>query len=317
MWIKEITSIYNQAYSYKDVKEYLVKSSMVVDESDKYYRTGINYFKFYIGKDENGTLKICNVKIPNNREIVYYDNSRTDAMEYISYRNELIFNIKRNDNNSIALAALENPEESVLVDEVCNPIKIRVKMTKYTSNLADENNIAVVDFKEYCKVVSYGEISTLHQSEALKACSMAIKMFAYYYVISEGRGQSYDISDVRQVFNPSKTPVQACTNAVEEIYDYFLLDSYGGVFPAFYRRSSASTDGEYCKKNGGILSQLEAEELASNYSWRHILEYYYTRVSGISYYNSGMSYGPVIITYSHIHDWSAGQYCSFCGAFAY
>lgn len=51
-------------------------------------------------------------------------------------------------------------------------------------------------------------------------------------------------------------------------------------------------------------------------SWKNKLYYYYTRVPKVAYYNNNMNYGDLIITYSHTHDWSAGQYCYYCGAYA-
>lgn len=59
-----------------------------------------------------------------------------------------------------------------------------------------------------------------------------------------------------------------------------------------------------------------AVDETKNMSWKNKLHYYYTRVPGVAYYNNNMVYGSLIITYSHTHDWSSGQYCYYCGACA-
>lgn len=53
----------------------------------------------------------------------------------------------------------------------------------------------------------------------------------------------------------------------------------------------------YAAKHKGILSQEKAQSLATDndYTWRKILKYFYTRESGVSYYNSEVPVGSVSI----------------------
>lgn len=53
----------------------------------------------------------------------------------------------------------------------------------------------------------------------------------------------------------------------------------------------------YAAKHKGILPQEKAQSLATDngYTWRTILKYFYTRESGVSYYNSEVSVGSVSI----------------------
>ncbi len=107
----------------------------------------------------------------------------------------------------------------------------------------------------------------------------------------------------------------AADAAVEATYNYFLLDYYGAFFPTFYRTQKSSKP-TYCVQYGGILPQKEADDLAKTKSWKEILKYYYTRSENVTYYNSLMNYGALIVTTSHVHDWGGGIICAHCGAVA-
>ena len=168
--------------------------------------------------------------------------------------------------------------------------------------------------KDYCKTVAAGEITVLKNTEALRACALSIKMFAIHHILSAATGTNYDINATDQVFNENNTRTEACNNAVDYTFNYFLLDMYGSMFKTFYRKSSSSTDGQYCKQNGGMLSQMGADNLADDgKNWK---EYYYTRKTNISYYNTAVKSGSLIITTTHVHDWSGGTTCGYCGAIA-
>lgn len=121
--------------------------------------------------------------------------------------------------------------------------------------------------------------------------------------------------DAEQTYAPNKTLSENAKRAVDETYDYFLLDYNGAVFPTFYR-SVVEKLPQYCVKNGGVMPQIDKNDETKNMSWKNKLHYYYTRVPGVAYYNNNMVYGSLIITYSHTHDWSSGQYCYYCGACA-
>lgn len=288
---------------YNNVNTYFVKCKMDVEFPDKYYTQGNNYFIFYIGEDSEKSIKILNIEIPTNNYIMYYDSNEEDCIEYIHNRNIMIYG---EDLDAIQ-SRQQTSEPSIYVDYVKNPSKIRVLVN---------GNVVTRELKDYCKTVAAGEITVLKNTEALRACALSIKMFAIHHILSAATGTNYDINATDQVFNENNTRTEACNNAVDYTFNYFLLDMYGSMFKTFYRKSSSSTDGQYCKQNGGILSQLEADDLAAVKSWKDILKYYYTRTPDISYYNTAVKSGSLIITTAHVHDWSGGTTCGYCGAIA-
>ena len=102
-----------------------------------------------------------------------------------------------------------------------------------------------------------------------------------------------DTSD--QVYNPNKTRITKCDKAVNYIWDYYLVDADSKLFPGFHVANVKVSS--YAAKNKGILSQEKAQSLASksDYSWKKILKYFYTRKSGTSYYNKEVAVGSVSI----------------------
>lgn len=322
--IKLMESGFSYTYSGKvflNTNKYFVKCNMTVDESDKYYSNGINYFQFYIGTDSDGNIRIACVDIPLGHVITENDDNMEDTAEYIDRRNKQLYGEPLTEsewdeeiqllNGNVMLKMNDNStyEETAAVDYVQNPSVIRV--------ILDDGSIVVRDLKDYCKTVAAGEITVLTNTEALRACALAIKMFAVHKILTAGAGASCDITCHEQWFDESNQRTEACNAAVDYVFDYFLLDEYGNIMKTFYRRSSSSQQGEYCRQYGGILSQLGADELAgSGNDWKYILHYYYERMSGISYYNTAVSYGALIITTSHTHDWSGGPVCGICNAVA-
>lgn len=288
-------------YTYSDVKTFFVQCSMNVSESDKYYSDGVNYFKFYIG-ESLGRLSVFNLEIPTEHEILSNATAYNDAVSYIDSRNQMIFGVSQQNNNS---RAYDSP---IYRSVVGNPTTIRV--------LLSDGTVDTVNFKTYCKCVAGGEITTLYESEALKACAMAIKMFAIHSVLRAAGGGGYDITSTAQTYVPSNTGNSRTNSAVEQIYDLFLLDSNGCVFPTFYRRSYDSVNGNYCKEGGGILAQILAEDMAKydDMTWTDILKYYYQRKSGVTCYNPDMAYGRLIFTTAHQHSFSYEAMCTICGA---
>ncbi len=288
-------------YTYENVKVFFVQCEMNVYESNKYYSEGENYFKIYIGSNA-GKLCIFNLEIPTEHEILSNATSYNEAVSYINNRNQMIFGVSPQQDNG---RAYDSPIYSRVVG---NPTTIRV--------LLPDGSVDTVNFKTYCKCVAGGEITTLYEMEALEACAMAIKMFAIHSVLRAAGGGGYDITSTAQTYVSSNTGNIRTNYAVDQIYDLFLLDSNGCVFPTFYRKNYNSTDGEYCKAGGGILAQLLAEDMAKydDMTCEDILNHYYKRRTDVTCYNPYMAYGNLIFTTAHQHSFSYEAECTVCGA---
>ena len=280
--------------TYSNTKMYFVKCYMDVISPDKYYTQGVNYFVFNIGVNTSGEIKIANLEIPSYQLIDKFDDNESDVKLYKETREKYIYG-----------SSSRLTDVSSYIDVVKNPSTIRVLYN---------NTVKVVSFKDYCFRVAAKEMNTINNVNGARACAMAIKMFAIHFVNTAASGCNYDIDDKQQVYAEDGTVISSSAkSAVEYVMNYFLLDRYGANFKTFYR--SKASISSYCRKNGGILPQIEANAMGTNgSSWQDILKYYYTRVSGTSYYNSYMNYGNLIITTQHTHNWSNGVNCSSCGA---
>lgn len=283
----------NGDYTYDDISKYFVQCYMSVYRPDKYYIDGYNYFIFYLGY-ESGQPRICNIEIADFNSISMMI-GKEEATSFCNIRNAYVYGT-----DSDICTYSDNP---VYVDYVRNPSSIMVQ------------GYGTMNFKDYLLGVAQAEYNSgLESTEAYRVSAMASKMFAIHKILTAASGANYDVvpNTNDQCYNNDKSPSPIAREALEYIYNYFLIDSYGAVFPTFYR--SSSNKSEFCRHNGGILPQKNCGSVASD--WKGILKYYYTRVDG-NYYNSEMNYGDLIITYSHTHNWDSDIYCDYCGAEAY
>lgn len=307
VFINEIENIKGttefEGIMYKEVHFYFVKCDMHVYSSDKYYAEGNNYFIFSIGKDIAGSIKIINIEIPSYSTVLLYDKDTADVRQYEQVRNSFLYGDLEESGMQLTSDA------PVYIDYVRNPSTIRVLVN---------GTVVTVDFKTYCKRAAAVEINSgLNNTDGYNACAMALKMFAIHKVNTAATGANYDINSATdQGYSETKVLSDAANAAVEATFDYFLLDYYGAFFPTFYRTQKSSKPA-YCIQYGGILPQKEADDLAKTKSWKEVLKYYYTRSENVTYYNSLMNYGALIITTSHVHDWGAGIICAYCGAVAH
>lgn len=231
-----------------------------------------------------------------------------DDGEYVEGDNELYFILNANNkiigcqtledmsdvndgsamNNGIALLSYDTPVKK----PTSNPSTIKVYRMA-------TGKIQSIDFKKYCKVVTTCEVGYSNwDNDALRACAMAIKNYGIVRVKRHKyAGLGYDVKDDTsdQVYNPNKTRITKCDKAVNYIWDYYLVDADSKLFPGFHVANVKVSS--YAAKNKGILSQEKAQSLASksDYSWKKILKYFYTRKSGTSYYNKEVAVGSVSI----------------------
>lgn len=201
--------------------------------------------------------------------------------------------IKRKD--EISLFGYDTP----ITKPSANPDLIWVYRTKGPN----KGKAEYVPFKEYCKVVTTCEVGYENWDKAaLRACALAIKdygiarLYGRKYV-----GVGFNIRDDEedQVYDPDKKRIKVCDNAVNFIWKYYVVDANSKLFPTFFvrRTTNATKIEQHAKKNKGVLSQEQAQKLAAdnNYSWKKILKYFYSRKSGVSYYNSEVAVGNVSI----------------------
>lgn len=228
--------------------------------------------------------------------------------EFLDGMNELYF-VLNSENKIIGCQTLDNMPDipkTEVIENAFSLLSYDTPVNKPTSNPStirvyrtSTGAIQRVGFKEYCKVVNTCEVGySSWDKAALRACAMAIKNYGIARVKRHKyAGLGYDIKDNTndQVYNPSKARVTKCDNAVDFIWDYYLVDANSKLFPGFHVANKNVNS--YAAKHKGILSQEKAQSLATanDYSWREILKYFYTREKGTGYYNSEVAVGSVSI----------------------
>lgn len=243
---------------YSDVEYWVVEWVLAVHENSEYFKNGLSRVLFVTGK-ENGAEKILDlILLPVQRYSFTAGNT---------------------------LMSCDTPKKSDT--PWTNPSSIKVLIVK-------EGKVRTVPFQQYCKVVATCEVGmSSWNTNALKACSLAIKNYGWRRTLSKKYPNlACDVKDgtTDQVYNPDKTLIPVCTDAVTAIWDYVMLDSNYGLFTGFHVKNSNVNS--YARYHGGILSQVGSKTLAdSGKTWQQIVHYYYD--SGE--YISDMGNGPIKI----------------------
>jgi hypothetical protein len=105
----------------------------------------------------------------------------------------------------------------------------------------DYHHVVTVDFKTYVKVVLAAEWPSSYPREAIRAGAVAVKQYAWYYVIhwrgGTYGGNCYDVVDNTndQIYRPeTKTPQAAHISAVDVTWTKTVVKN-GGFFATRYR----------------------------------------------------------------------------------
>lgn len=193
-----------------------------------------------------------------------------------------------NNNDGIMTLGYDTPKKGIKG----NPSTIKVLRTK-------SGTIETVGFYKYCKVVTVNEVGYNWKQDALDACALAIKNYGVARKYTKKYPEfGYDIKDDEydQVYDPKKTAMDKCNQAVSNIWYFFIYDAKDGLFPGFHVHSVAVSP--YAKKNGGVVSQIKSRDLANDgKNWKQIVKYFYNRASGTDYYNKDVAVGNISVQY--------------------
>ncbi len=243
---------------------YEVQLNLDVFNEDDFYSDGINRY-YIILKKLNNDYYVKSLQVPNIiPEII--------------------------DIPEIMPNGLDTP---ILQSSYPNPSVIKVYRTATGA-------VDLVGFKSYCYCVAANEFGySSWPSEALKACALASKVYAlhnYYYYKDASRG--YHISDTganAQKYDPSKANITACSNAVDNIWSYIIVDKNGALIRSFYRAGENNGLGFH----EGKLYQNGCVYLSNAFhmDYKEMITYYYSRTSNISYYNNEVPVGAVRVAY--------------------
>ena len=144
--------------------------------------------------------------------------------------------------------------------------------------------IEIVDFKTYVKNVLPNEWIAIWDMEALRAGAMAVKTYAWYWIINRKYpGQGFDIKDTTadQVYKPGSSHPRT-DRAVEETW-HLVMTRGKQIFQAQYFDGTPGLPETCSVKTGrcyaGRMSQWGTQHWArQGRDWQWIFRYYYGEV---------------------------------------
>ena len=288
--------------AYPDYDVALVKASIDYEVEDIGIHDGVNYLCVIVVEDADGKYIA---------DVLHIDKSYAEQIS----------------SDAAASLGIDTP---ISANILFKPETIKVyRANQYSGEDADVlGTVETVPFDEYCyicleSVFNFDEVETASR----EAVAIAVKCFAFhrclyraslslgYHLIDSGSeaGDSGDF--LAPCYNPTKTPSAKTINAVDNTWNYYVLDANNRIIPTFHYKSSRAAGGQY----GGRLRQYGAEYLAESlgYTRNEILHYYYDKL-GSSYYNPEVANGAISV---HTHSISvvsttASQHvvrCNSCG----
>ena len=266
----------------------------------KYLSDGYNKFIFVVGYDE---------------EDIYILGLFRDAV--------YDFMLTNTEEGEIELLSYDAPVSapSFGIWEEPDTIKVNIYADGEDTTDNSQGTRTDVDFKTYCYKVTTQEFGKdSYNQEARKAVAMAVKNLGWNRtLVQKYANYEFDITATTrdQHYVPTITVTEKVSSAVNGIWNYVMLSCDYKLFPAFHTQSSAINS--YARDNGGILSQLAANEKGLNgSSWEEILHDFYD----YGEYNSEMTSGIIrIVNLSHVQTGSSYQssnlkhwlQCTTCG----
>lgn len=242
-------------------------------QDTKYLTSGKNYFTFIVGWQNGVPVIVGKLRDKIRTEEINQAEESTTEQEL---------------NWGVSVLSYDAPVSYSGIGTWKNPETIIVE------------GYGTIPFKTYCFRVTANEVgSDSYNQTARTAVALAIKNYAWHRIVGQKYSDyEYDIrptSTDDQTYNETTTITPYVRMAVNTIWDYVMLSCDYNLFCGFYRKNSDSCS--YAVQHGGMLSQLEAEDLAkANYSWQDILHYYYDYGT----YNKEMTPGTIrIISLSH------------------
>lgn len=276
---------YNDYVDYAELVTYYVCCDITTKEDNTDMYSGVNYFIFVFGKDNNDEYKLLQWSQYSVMEM-------QESM--LAFKSES-GTLKNTNNGRVQLTSLSSIKEQIwdygTSEQIKNdpsycpmPSKIRVK-------IRSTGEISTVDFYYYIKNVLPNEwVALADPMESLKAGAMAVKMYGWYRCYNHKYyGMGFDVYDtlVDQVYRAGSEHPRS-TEAINAVAGIGIKNASGLIFETQYNARAQ-------KQSSGFISQTGANYLANiGYSWFQICSFYYS--------NSSKSYGN-ISTFDYYASW--------------
>jgi hypothetical protein len=154
------------------------------------------------------------------------------------------------------------------------PTSIRVRVTgKAHCDLSAPYTVETIDFRDYLKHVLPNEWDTAWPTESVRAGAMAVKMYAWSYIVEGGKWPDADVYDSTcdQVYNPAVSYAKS-NQAVDFTWNWRLLRG-SQLLRTFYRGLLAQCPEDL---HGSCMGQIESSDMAyDGLTWDEILYAFY------------------------------------------
>ena len=262
---------YNDYVDYAELVTYYVCCDITTKEDNIDMCSGVNYFIFVFGKNNNGEYKL----------LQWSQYSLKEMQESMLAFNDESGTLKNTINNGrLHVTALSSIKERIWEYDTSTqiendpgncpmPSKIRVKIRRTGA-------ISTVDFYYYIKNVLPNEwVALADPMESLKAGAMAVKMYGWYRCYNHKYyGMGFDVYDtlVDQVYKAGSEHERS-TEAINAVAGVGIRNASGLLFEAQYNAHAQ-------RQKSGFISQTGANYLANKgYTWFQICSYYYSNSS--------------------------------------
>ena len=252
---------------------YLIGVDIDVKENTKYYFDGINY-KLVVVVKEDGIWKIgaqCGAPI----ELLLGINGEVSANAAIAdYCERAGISSRINSTRGIGWGFItgdvNDPPAYIYVGDGGSGVNENGVWGPTFSG-----TVYTVDFEDYIYNSTSNEIYSTYDADAIKACAISIKMFAWWCHLGTYR-ETYGcdlLGNFDQAYdNDETTYPTSISNAIDEVVDYYILSSNGKFFT-----TNCNNFTSYNSQGSGHMVQSGAQSLAvnSNYTWQQIIHYYF------------------------------------------
>ena len=277
-YYRELEQYYNSPESYEC---YMVGIDMTVSKETKYYYNGINYKLVIIVNDDGewGIGATCGCPA----ELMLNAKGTLPVEEAIESYSERAFGSSQNFTDSNIITH-HIGQGFISGDLSSPPSTINVGDGKVGSGGQPERKSDATftpTFSDYVYNATSNEIPYTYDEEAIKACAVAVKMYAWWCSLGTYR-EAYGcdlLGNYDQTYdNTMTTYPSAVSTAIDDVIDYYIIS--GSDIGKDSGKLFSTNCNNYKSNNyagSGRLIQSGAQSLAtnSNYSWQEIVHYYF------------------------------------------
>lgn len=284
-YYRELEQYYSSQESYEC---YMVGIDMTVTKETKYFYNGVNYKLVVLVNDDGewgiGATCGCPIELLVNAKEVY---PVEDAIQ--SYVERAFGNVQT---SSITEANLVDGSFTIQAigtgfitgDIDSPPATINVGDGKIGANNKPErksNETFTPTLSEYVYNSTSNEIYSSYNAEAIKACAVAIKMYAWWCSLGTYR-EAFEcdlLGNYDQAYDDSMTTYPSTVSAaVDDVIDYYIISGSNiGTNSGRLFSTNCNNFTSYDYWHSGIMVQSGTQNLASNYNytWQDIVHYYF------------------------------------------